>query len=284
MRNFQVWIWLIKISVIAHLGLLLLYTMKASICEPVLVTQRIIKLKVLPHPLVLSDAKQIVQDLRSSRTNLYAGSAARMELPIRDPSSSWYLSKEDYPAAIFPRYVSGMVVILSKETVSNFYYLSPYVQHIGVDDAYFGILANKLGIVPTDIVELVINGQQIGLYDEDFYTGGYLNDVITIHQVSLLKEYIINLENNFTSGSDVHSRNLGISTVVHRTAWFVSIGLVFFYFAMDHETKCVPELSANAKSLSNSLFQHPLDIVNAREVVADLRVSKSVPISPINTR
>jgi hypothetical protein len=77
--------------------------------------------------------------------------------PHRMRTSPWYLAQNQYPADLLPAYVSGRMVVMSKKTVSSFYYLSPFIQHINVDDVYLGLLANKLRIMPFNVRKLAIH-------------------------------------------------------------------------------------------------------------------------------
>jgi hypothetical protein len=49
---------------------------------------------------------------------------------------------------MFPPYVPGAGMILDRKAVSDLYYGAQFLEHIWIDDAYLGIVAYKMGIVP----------------------------------------------------------------------------------------------------------------------------------------
>ena len=56
----------------------------------------------------------------------------------------------EYPFNVFPPYISGGAVILSEETLTEFYFSSAFTQHFRIEDVYLGLLALKLVVVPFD--------------------------------------------------------------------------------------------------------------------------------------
>ena len=87
--------------------------------------------------------------IRFSRISLwYAG----------DPGlPKWYNSWDEYPFEKFPVYPAGRQIFYSRAAVQELYMASAYVKHLGVDDAYIGIIAAKLGLWLTDLSPFIID-------------------------------------------------------------------------------------------------------------------------------
>lgn len=84
------------------------------------------------------------------RTGLYAGSLfpAERRQVIRDPSSKWYVSWRDYGREVYPAYTSGVGYVLSLDVAQALLEEAARTRPIPVEDAYVGILAEALGVVP----------------------------------------------------------------------------------------------------------------------------------------
>lgn len=68
--------------------------------------------------------------------------------PHRHKTSKWYVSLEEYPYDLWPRYVTAGAYILSKEALLDLYYASFYTKHFRFDDIYLGLVAKKAEIEP----------------------------------------------------------------------------------------------------------------------------------------
>ncbi|XP_014381960.1 beta-1,3-galactosyltransferase 5-like [Alligator sinensis] len=79
---------------------------------------------------------------------LYAGSVFSREKRqvIREPSSKWYVSRQDYGPDKYPPYASGIGYVLSLEAAAQVLAAAERVRPIPVEDAYVGILAEAAGI------------------------------------------------------------------------------------------------------------------------------------------
>nr|XP_033792016.1 beta-1,3-galactosyltransferase 5-like [Geotrypetes seraphini]XP_033792025.1 beta-1,3-galactosyltransferase 5-like [Geotrypetes seraphini]XP_033792034.1 beta-1,3-galactosyltransferase 5-like [Geotrypetes seraphini]XP_033792042.1 beta-1,3-galactosyltransferase 5-like [Geotrypetes seraphini]XP_033792050.1 beta-1,3-galactosyltransferase 5-like [Geotrypetes seraphini]XP_033792059.1 beta-1,3-galactosyltransferase 5-like [Geotrypetes seraphini] len=82
------------------------------------------------------------------KTGLYVGALFSQEKRkvIREPSSLWYVAREDYWPDEYPPYVSGIGYILSLDVASKLLLMAEYIHPIPVEDAYIGILATEAGI------------------------------------------------------------------------------------------------------------------------------------------
>ncbi|KAM4704566.1 beta-1,3-galactosyltransferase 5-like isoform 1-T2 [Discoglossus pictus] len=82
------------------------------------------------------------------KTGLYIGSSFSQEkrVVIRDPSSKWFVSQQDYDLDVYPPYASGIGYILSLDASKMVLRMAASVPLIPVEDAYVGILAKRAGI------------------------------------------------------------------------------------------------------------------------------------------
>ncbi|OWF56823.1 beta-1,3-galactosyltransferase 2-like [Mizuhopecten yessoensis] len=91
-------------------------------------------------------AAHVRTSYRNQSSGLYAGTLAKHAPPYRDKNERWYLNFKQYPYDEFPPYVGGGAYIVSFDVAKRFKFAFPYVQYMGIDDVYLGIVARKLGI------------------------------------------------------------------------------------------------------------------------------------------
>lgn len=84
---------------------------------------------------------------------LYGGDVLDMSHPIRNNASKYYVSYEEFNETIFPFYCNGPFYILSKNVVLEFLAASNHTRRFPLEDAYIGVLAKKVGVVPTHLRE-----------------------------------------------------------------------------------------------------------------------------------
>ena len=65
----------------------------------------------------------------------------------RNIASKWYVSKEEFPDDVWPAYVSGGSMVITTDIVANISNNFKFVKPLFIDDAYLGIVAQKLKIV-----------------------------------------------------------------------------------------------------------------------------------------
>lgn len=89
-----------------------------------------------------------LQEHNRVRAGLYAGSLFSREKRqvIREPSSKWYVSRQDYRPEEYPPYASGIGYLLSLDAAQRLLGAAERVRPIPVEDAYVGILAEEAGI------------------------------------------------------------------------------------------------------------------------------------------
>ncbi|OCU02839.1 beta-1,3-galactosyltransferase 5 [Xenopus laevis] len=82
------------------------------------------------------------------RQGLYVGSTFSREkrVVIRDPSSKWYVSKQNYDPDTYPPYASGIGYILSLDVAHTVLATAQTTPSIPMEDAYVGILADRAGV------------------------------------------------------------------------------------------------------------------------------------------
>ncbi|XP_033760042.1 beta-1,3-galactosyltransferase 1-like [Pecten maximus] len=99
--------------------------------------------------LKMSDLASYLRKIpEENRHNIYIGSLSKAGEPYRDKSTRWYVSTEEYPFDRYPPYIGGGAYVVSYDVAHRFQLAFPFVKYIPIDDAYLGIVARKLMIVP----------------------------------------------------------------------------------------------------------------------------------------
>ncbi|XP_021351525.1 lactosylceramide 1,3-N-acetyl-beta-D-glucosaminyltransferase-like [Mizuhopecten yessoensis] len=80
--------------------------------------------------------------------NIYIGSLSKKGVPYRDKDTRWYVSAEEYPFDLYPPYIGGGAFVVSYDVAQRFRLAFPFTKYMPIDDAYLGIVARKLNIVP----------------------------------------------------------------------------------------------------------------------------------------
>lgn len=84
-------------------------------------------------------------------TNLYAGNVFyddEKRRVIRSNDSKWSVSKDVYPAPMYPPYASGVGYILSRDLADKMVHTSQYMKVVPNEDAFVGIIANNMAVKP----------------------------------------------------------------------------------------------------------------------------------------
>lgn len=75
--------------------------------------------------------------------------SGKNRIPVRDKTSKYYVSVQDFSGNQFPVYCSGFSYLMTKATAIKMIQAVPHIKKIaGIDDAYMGLLANYSGIRP----------------------------------------------------------------------------------------------------------------------------------------
>ncbi|KAK3095648.1 hypothetical protein FSP39_017128 [Pinctada imbricata] len=80
--------------------------------------------------------------------DLFTGFLLSRSQPYRDFGGKWYVSVDDYPHNHYPPYLAGGAYITSLSVARMFDAVFPYVKYLVIDDAYLGIVAQKLNLKP----------------------------------------------------------------------------------------------------------------------------------------
>ncbi|XP_061169107.1 beta-1,3-galactosyltransferase 5-like [Saccostrea echinata] len=104
----------------------------------------------------LENVKKYIER-KERRRGLLAGQLLRFSTPYRDEDSKWFVSWKEYPFDKYPPYLGGFFILTSQDVTSYFSIAIPYIKAIPIDDAYLGIVAAKLNIMPKSCPGLVRN-------------------------------------------------------------------------------------------------------------------------------
>ncbi|XP_069103948.1 beta-1,3-galactosyltransferase brn-like isoform X1 [Argopecten irradians] len=69
---------------------------------------------------------------------------------VRDQKSIWFLPWEVFPFKYWPPYLAGGAYLTSMDVARKFSYAFPYIDILGIDDAWLGVVARNLRINPQD--------------------------------------------------------------------------------------------------------------------------------------
>ncbi|KAL3077401.1 hypothetical protein niasHT_030432 [Heterodera trifolii] len=68
--------------------------------------------------------------------------------PFRSRLFKWRVSLDEFPFAAFPPYIAAGAVLLTGQTIAEFYAAIPHVRLFRLDDVFTGILSHLLAITP----------------------------------------------------------------------------------------------------------------------------------------
>ncbi|EDO39939.1 predicted protein [Nematostella vectensis] len=82
---------------------------------------------------------------------IYAGFVHYRAFIQRDPSHRWFVSRSLFPEGRFPPYCGGPFYLFSGNILQKIHKASLKQKRFAVEDAYFGVLARRIGIRPFDV-------------------------------------------------------------------------------------------------------------------------------------
>ena len=102
---------------------------------------------------VYLDVRRMVWRLQTTSLPdmLFGGTLLYNSPAIRDPGHKYFISYEDFNGTSYPVYPNGPFYIMSKKVVLEFLNASKNIRSFKMEDAYLGVLAKHLGIVPTQL-------------------------------------------------------------------------------------------------------------------------------------
>ncbi|KFV21994.1 Beta-1,3-galactosyltransferase 2, partial [Tauraco erythrolophus] len=78
--------------------------------------------------------------------NYFTGYLIKGSKPIRDKTSKWYISEEEYPGDKYPIFCSGTGYVFSGDLASKILNASVTIKYIHLEDVYIGLCLNAKGI------------------------------------------------------------------------------------------------------------------------------------------
>lgn len=91
----------------------------------------------------------------AKKFDLYAGYVWKKSRPFRIHFHKHYMSLDQYPYSHYPPFVSAGAMLLTSDVVKKFYIVSKFSKYYPFDDVFYGFVAKKLNISPTDIGEFL---------------------------------------------------------------------------------------------------------------------------------
>jgi beta-1,3-galactosyltransferase 1 len=67
---------------------------------------------------------------------------------VRQADSPWSVSQKDYAPDVYPMYASGLGYLVSQDVIREIISMSHYIQPFAVEDAYIGVVVDKIGVSP----------------------------------------------------------------------------------------------------------------------------------------
>lgn len=113
-------------------------------------------------------------------TELYAGRVATNVQVTRDLQRRYYVSEEEYSSNTFPDFCSAAFYILSGNLFQKIVSLSSKVTMFNVEDAYIGLLVQKLRVEPTDISNTVAHIDERTVHEVQSWNNRMFGEVFAI--------------------------------------------------------------------------------------------------------
>ncbi|XP_063160477.1 beta-1,3-galactosyltransferase 5-like [Candoia aspera] len=83
---------------------------------------------------------------RIQNTRFFTGFLKLNEYPIRDKSSKWYVSENEYPRNTYPPFCSGIGYVFSTDVASLVYRISDNIPFVKLEDVFIGLCLAELNI------------------------------------------------------------------------------------------------------------------------------------------
>ncbi|XP_004697382.1 beta-1,3-galactosyltransferase 5-like [Echinops telfairi] len=85
---------------------------------------------------------------KNRTTRFFTGAIKTNGFPIRDKSSKWFVSEDEYPWDRYPPFCSGTGYVFSSDVASLVYNVSESIPFIRLEDVFVGLCLAKLNIKP----------------------------------------------------------------------------------------------------------------------------------------
>ena len=99
---------------------------------------------------------QFVHGTLKYTTDTMYGKKQCFSFPLRNESSKWCISDEEYPYAIYPTYLLGGSILTHNSVVRKLQIAFPFKKAIFIDDVYVGLVAHELNIKLANHVGFVV--------------------------------------------------------------------------------------------------------------------------------
>ncbi|XP_065299763.1 beta-1,3-galactosyltransferase 5-like isoform X2 [Dermacentor albipictus] len=81
------------------------------------------------------------------------GELRHRDVPLREPTHKWYISREEFPSDMFPDYITGGMYAIGGRVVNLLYRVTGQVRFFRVEDMYLtGMCAERAGVARTNLV------------------------------------------------------------------------------------------------------------------------------------
>ncbi|NXX16642.1 B3GT2 galactosyltransferase, partial [Podargus strigoides] len=122
--------------------------------------------------------EKLLRPLSPPLQNYFTGCLMKMNKPIRNKASKWYISKEEYSGDKYPPFCSGTGYVFSGDLASKIVNASVTIKYIHLEDVYVGLCLDAKGIqiVPPPRHSL------FNIYKVPFSPCLY-NNIITSHHI-----------------------------------------------------------------------------------------------------
>uniref|UniRef100_UPI00398E645D beta-1,3-galactosyltransferase 5-like n=1 Tax=Pristiophorus japonicus TaxID=55135 RepID=UPI00398E645D len=88
---------------------------------------------------------------QTSHRNIYTGYIWEHSRPMRDKSSKWYVSKQEYPLEWYPPFCSGTGYVLSTDIACCVWNISNSIPKLKLEDVFVGLCLAEMKIAPVKI-------------------------------------------------------------------------------------------------------------------------------------
>ncbi|TRY97833.1 hypothetical protein DNTS_014965 [Danionella cerebrum] len=121
--------------------------------------------------LMMKNLINMLVSLSTIKTNYMTGLVWYESPVIRDPSNRFFLPYDIYDRNAYPPYPLGMCYIISLDLPQQFLQQSKKIRPIYIEDAYLGMLLEKIGVVPTKPTNMDQFVVSPPVYNRCYYSG-----------------------------------------------------------------------------------------------------------------
>ncbi|XP_013379397.1 beta-1,3-galactosyltransferase 1 [Lingula anatina] len=111
-------------------------------------------------------------------SDCFMGFVVKDRAPIRDNSSKWHVSENEYAGSKFPPYVNGPSYIMAMPTARKLLSAAFTLPYLSMEDAFLGIAAEKAGVTPENDKRFIP-----AIWPGDEYSFCAYQHMLTIHDV-----------------------------------------------------------------------------------------------------